>query len=122
MTHEVLGMTGVLLVAAALVPAAPVSPGGPGLQAPVDTMVVRGKEVYRRQRCRVCHSIEGEGNRRYPLDGVASRLNDGDLRKWIVAPQEMAPRVRKQAYDKLPEADLAALVAYLKTLKAPASP
>lgn len=87
-------------------------------RAPVaDTLVARGKEVYRQQRCRVCHSVEGDGNRRWPLDGVGSRLDDDALRKWIVAPQEMQPGVRKRAYDRLLPADLEALIAYLKTLK-----
>lgn len=91
-------------------------------QEPADTTVARGREVYRQQRCRLCHSIDGDGNRRYPLDGVGSRLNDEDLRKWIVAPQEMSPGVRKRAYDKLSKADLKALVAYLKSLQAPSEP
>ncbi len=89
----------------------------PRAQAPADTLVARGKEVYRQQRCRVCHSIEGDGNRRWPLDGVGSRLDDEALRKWIVAPQEMQPGIRKRAYDRLPATDVDALVAYLKTLK-----
>lgn len=85
-----------------------------------DTLVARGKEVYRQQRCRVCHSIAGDGNRRWPLDGVGSRLDQDAIRKWIVAPQEMQPGIRKRAYDRLPPADLDALVAYLMTLKQPA--
>lgn len=91
---------------------------GAGPATPADSLVARGKEVYRQQRCRVCHSIAGDGNRRYPLDGVASRLGEDALRKWIVAPREMQPGVRKRAYDRLPAADVAALVAYLKTLRA----
>lgn len=82
-----------------------------------DTLVARGKEVYRQQRCRVCHSIAGDGNRRWPLDGVGSRLDEDAIRKWIVAPQEMQPGIRKRAYDRLPPADVDALVAYLMTLK-----
>lgn len=83
--------------------------------------VARGAGVYREQKCQACHSIAGAGSRRYPLDGVGSRLTEDDIRKWIVAPREMKPTVSKRAYDKLPKADLEALVAYLKGLRKPGS-
>jgi cytochrome c2 len=75
-----------------------------------------GKRVYERERCRSCHSIDGKGNRRYPLDGVGGRLGPDDIRKWIVAPQEMKPGVKKEAY-ALSEADLAALLGYMGSLR-----
>ena len=81
--------------------------------------VARGVEVYREQKCQACHSIAGVGNKRYPLDDVGSKLTEADIRKWIVAPREMNPKVSKRAYDKLPKDDLEALVAYLKTLRKP---
>lgn len=82
----------------------------------------RGREVYEQQRCQTCHAIEGVGNRRYPLDGVGVRLTEEQIRKWIVAPREMDPKVRKRAYDKLPKADLDALVAYMRSLETPKKP
>jgi mono/diheme cytochrome c family protein len=75
-----------------------------------------GRRVYDRERCATCHAIAGKGNRRYPLDGVGSRLSRDDVRKWVVAPQEMQQGVRKRSY-RLPEAELEALVAYLMTLE-----
>ena len=81
--------------------------------------VKHGAEVYRAQKCQVCHSIAGVGNKRYPLDGVGTRLTEGDIRKWIVAPREMNPKVSKRAYGKLPKADLDALVVYLRSLRKP---
>lgn len=79
-------------------------------------LVSRGREVYREQRCAACHSVGGVGNRRYPLDS-AGRLDTLILRQWVVAPQRVQPRVRKRAYDHLPEADIRALVAWLRTLR-----
>lgn len=79
-----------------------------------------GKQIYGREGCARCHSIAGEGSPRSPLDGVAERLSTEEIRKWIVAApeleEELSPRVfrAKQAYGKLPEADLAALTAYLQ--------
>jgi len=75
-----------------------------------------GATVYRQQRCRVCHSIAGEGGK-HSLDGTGSRLAEAEVRKWIVAPKEMDPKVRKRAYTKLAEDELAALVAYMMSLK-----
>jgi mono/diheme cytochrome c family protein len=81
-------------------------------RAPQAATVARGRAVYFGQRCRVCHSIEGEGNTRLPLDGVSARLTEKEIRLWIVAPQEMNPAVAKRGY-QLSEEDLNALVAYL---------
>ncbi|MFN2425594.1 MAG: c-type cytochrome [Candidatus Binatia bacterium] len=75
-----------------------------------------GKRVYEREGCAMCHSIDGKGNRRGRLDGVGARLGEDEIRKWIVSPDEMKPGVRKKAY-KLSEPDLAALVAYMRSLQ-----
>jgi mono/diheme cytochrome c family protein len=91
--------------------------GGAQGQAGDDARVKRGAEVYREQRCQACHSIAGVGNKRYPLDGVGDRRTVEEIRTWIVAPREMNPKVAKRAYDRLPKADLDALVAYLETLR-----
>ena len=84
-----------------------------------EARVTRGAEVYREQKCQACHSVAGVGNRRYPLDGVGTKLTEEEILTWIVAPREMNPKVRKRAYDKLPKGDLEALVAYLKSLRQP---
>jgi mono/diheme cytochrome c family protein len=81
-------------------------------QTPQTGTIARGRAVYVAQRCRVCHSIDGEGNTRSPLDGVSGRLTEKEIRLWIIAPQEMNPAVAKRGY-QLSEEDLNALVAYL---------
>lgn len=82
-------------------------------------LVARGLVVYREQKCQACHSIGGVGNRRAPLDGVGARLETEALRKWIVTPRVMNPKVRKPSFDRLPKGDVDALVAYLKSLRTP---
>jgi mono/diheme cytochrome c family protein len=94
---------------AGVVPPSTGDANGDGARA---ATVARGRAVYVAQRCRRCHSIEGEGNPRSPLDGVSGRLTEDEIRRWIVAPQEMDPGVAKRGY-QLPEEDLDALVAYL---------
>jgi mono/diheme cytochrome c family protein len=83
----------------------------------------RGRLVYSRNGCATCHSIAGEGNPRYPLDGTGDRWEPDELRAWITGSGLAADllndaiRRRKQRYASLPEEDLSALVAYLAQLK-----
>lgn len=86
--------------------------------------VAAGKAVFDAQKCSMCHQVAGKGNKMYPLDGVATKLSEADLRKWITAPAEMEaklespPKLKMSARKfNLKPADIDALVAYLKTLK-----
>ena len=83
-----------------------------------------GRKVYEREKCATCHQIEKRGNGRYPLDGVATRLTQEQLRRWLTNPSEMeaalprmpALRMSTMKY-RLSRQELDALVAYLETLK-----
>lgn len=85
-------------------------------------VIASGAEVYKAQKCALCHSIAGSGNKNGSLDGVGSKLTPADIRAWMVDAPGMAAKstsTRKplmKAY-KLPPADLDALVAYLTSLK-----
>jgi mono/diheme cytochrome c family protein len=86
--------------------------------------VKRGQEVYAAQKCSVCHSIAGAGSKMNPLDGLGAKMSADDIRKWIVNPAEMTKQSKSTKkppmpakYDKLPAADLDAMVAYLHSLK-----
>ena len=83
-----------------------------------------GATVYAAQKCGVCHSIAGVGNRRGALDNVGTRLTPEEIRLWIVDATGMtektkAPRRPVMRNYVLPAADLAALVTYLASLKTP---
>ena len=86
--------------------------------------VERGRQVYARLKCATCHQIAKNGNSRFPLDGVGSRLSAEDLRRWMTDTAKMEdalprlPAVRMSATKyRLSAQDLDGLVAYLKTLK-----
>ena len=85
--------------------------------------IEKGKQVYAAQKCQVCHSVAGVGNKKGVLDGVGARLKEDDLRQWIVAAPEMTAKVKAarkpvmKAYPNLPKEDLDALVSYLASLK-----
>jgi mono/diheme cytochrome c family protein len=86
----------------------------------------KGKKVYESAapKCKVCHSIGGVGNAKGSLD-EAGKLSAADIKAWLRTPKEMSAKakaVRKPpmpAYgkDKLPDADLDDLTAYLSSLK-----
>jgi mono/diheme cytochrome c family protein len=85
--------------------------------------IARGRAVYGQQNCATCHSIAGNGNPRYPLDGVGENWNPGELEEWVTgsgAAAEVLPAAiakRKQRYLKIPADDMKALIAYLASLR-----
>jgi mono/diheme cytochrome c family protein len=85
--------------------------------------VERGQKVYAAEKCSVCHSIGGTGNKRGPLDEVGSKLSGDELRQWMVNAAEMTAKTKAtrkpvmKSYAHLPKDDVDALVAYMQTLK-----
>lgn len=81
-----------------------------------------GAKVYAAQKCSMCHSIAGVGNKKLPLDGVGTKLSADQIREWMVNPVEAAKKANStakpamRAYPKMEKADLDALVAYMKSL------
>ena len=82
-----------------------------------------GEKVFAAQKCNICHSVAGKGNKNGPLDDVGTKLSAADIRAWLVTPADMGKKAnatRKppmKSYASLPPADIDALVAYLQTLK-----
>jgi len=82
-----------------------------------------GEKVFAAQKCTICHSIAGQGNKKGPLDGVGAKLSADDIRSWITNAPDMAAKAKAErkpvmkAYSALSKAEVDALVAYLQTLK-----
>lgn len=84
--------------------------------------VAKGEKVYADQKCAMCHSIGDKGNKKGPLDGVASKYSAAELKQWIVDAKGMtaktkAPRKPEMKNYTLPAEDVDALAAYMQTLK-----
>jgi mono/diheme cytochrome c family protein len=82
----------------------------------------RGQKVYTSQKCQVCHSVAGVGNKRGALDEVGSKLSADDIRQWIVDATAMAAKAKAERKPPmksymLSKEDLDALVAYMASLK-----
>ena len=94
--------------------AAPVTPAPPASAE----QIADGAKVFAAQKCSICHSIAGVGNKKLPLDGVGAKLTTDQIREWITHPVEAAKKATStakplmRAYPNLPQADLDALVAY----------
>jgi mono/diheme cytochrome c family protein len=88
-----------------------------------EALIKQGAEVYTKQKCQICHSVDGKGNAKGPLDGVGSKYTADEIREWLVNPAAMAEkhkpaRTMKPAHPaKLAKEDLDALVAYMQSLK-----
>lgn len=97
----------------------PLSAGGQAAAA--------GQRVYLAKKCDRCHMIGGQGNMRFPLDGVGARLSEADLRRWLTDTAEMEAALPRQPAVRMSEwiasnrrisaPDIDALVAYLAALK-----
>jgi cytochrome c oxidase subunit 2 len=95
---------------------------------PTDSITRRGLQVFVSSACVMCHTIGGTtaGSRVGPdLTHLASRRSiaagtlpntAGNLMAWIAAPQAVKPGARMPATALAPQ-DLAAVVAYLETLR-----
>jgi mono/diheme cytochrome c family protein len=106
-------------IAITLLTATPAAAGGRRMQAD------RGEAVYASQKCALCHSLDGKGQAKGPLDGVGTKLTAAEIREWIVDAPGMTTKhkaTRKpvmKAYPNLPKEDLDALVAFLASKKKP---
>jgi mono/diheme cytochrome c family protein len=82
-----------------------------------------GKQLFTDNKCGVCHSIAGTGNKKGPLDEVGAKLSADDIRGWITSAPEMAAKVKAdrkppmKSYPDLSKSDVDDLVAYLSALK-----
>ena len=117
-------LASVLLLTAVAVVAASRAGATSGQDPDEEAQIEAGRRVYEREKCATCHQIAKRGNSRYPLDGVAVRLTEDRLRRWLTHPAEMEaalprmPALRMSVMNyRLNARDVEALVAYLQTLK-----
>ena len=59
----------------------------------------KGEQLYASQKCSMCHSIAGKGNKKYPLDGVGGKLSAADLHEWLVNPDAQAAKKGESTID-----------------------
>lgn len=84
--------------------------------------VEKGKALYEAQKCSLCHSIDGKGNAKGPLDSVGKKPI-AEVKKWITDPKAMTAEKKAERkpfmkeYKSLSAEEVDSLVAYMMTLK-----
>jgi cytochrome c2 len=95
---------------------------GVAVSAAAQDAKAKGEQLFTDQKCTLCHSVGEKGNKKGPLDGVASKQSAAEIREWITDAKGMAAKTKAtrkpemKAYS-LPKEDVDALVAYLGSLK-----
>ena len=95
---------------------------GIAASAAADDAKDNGEKVFADQKCSLCHSIDGKGNKKGPLDSVGAKLSVAEIREWITDSKGMTAKAKTTRKPEmkafsLPKGDVDALVAYLVTLK-----
>lgn len=94
-----------------------------GAPAMAQDAVAKGAALFGAQKCAMCHSLDGKGAAKGPLDGIGTKLKADEIRQWLVTPVEMSAKAnatRKpvmKSYASLSKEDLDALVAFLASKK-----
>jgi len=95
-----------------------------GAQAPDAEQVKKGREVFDRMKCSLCHKVGDKGGTLGPsLDGVALRRDAAAMRRILEHPdKELTDPGNKVKMPTFPfkDGEIDALIAFLQTLKTPA--
>jgi len=83
---------------------------------------ISGPEIFKQNKCSVCHSIDGKGNTKGQLDGVGNKYDQDELRQWLRDPISMAEKTKADRKPpmkpfELPEDQETSLVNYLSSLR-----
>ena len=87
--------------------------------------VEKGAALFSSQQCVMCHSVGARGNKKGPLDEVATKLKVEEIREWLTDPDGMRVKTKatrtpamKQLHLNKDQVD--ALVAFLEAQKSSA--
>jgi cytochrome c2 len=87
------------------------------LTKPIDLTdpIAAGAQLIDQYECRKCHRLGDGGALKAPdLTGVAQRLDEATLRKWLADPQAIKSNTAMPNL-RLSDSEIEALVAYLQT-------
>ena len=75
--------------------------------------VVKGRQVFEKHRCTVCHRPGGLGK---ALEGIAQRLKREEIEAWIADPKKSKPKTIMPKF-LLKDDELEAVTDYVMSLK-----
>lgn len=87
------------------------------LQAQNAAQVAKGKELFKTNKCSVCHKVGSTGGKLGPdLSNEGNKRKEAWLQSYLPNPKSINPKNVMPAV-KLKDADLKALIAYVLSLK-----
>lgn len=79
-------------------------------------LIAEGEKYFKRKKCSTCHKTTGVLAMLGPnLCGVASRLSEAEMRKWIDNPGAIKPGTKMPPWDGTDQ-ELDAVIAFLRSL------
>ena len=54
----------------------------------------KGEKVFAAQKCALCHSIDGKGNAKGPMDEALGKLSADEIRAWITDAKGMTEKTK----------------------------
>jgi len=83
----------------------------------------KGAALFTSQQCVMCHSVGTKGNKKGPLDEVATKLKAEEIREWLINPDAMREKTKATRTPAMKQLHLSkdqvdALVAFLEVQKA----
>ncbi len=120
----VAALTAMIIVAAVLSFGALQNRSGGAMERSLEPeRIEAGRKVYQERGCSICHSIAGEGDNQFPLDGVGGRMNLEQLRDHVAPPDLMRSKFPeavfeiKADYRSMAEEEMDVLLDYLSSLR-----
>lgn len=79
---------------------------------------MKGKQIFEREKCSYCHTINGKGGSVGPnLTFVGSKRSRDYIMEQIKNPKSHNPNTAMPSFSNLPEQDIRAIADYLSNLK-----
>ena len=89
-----------------------------GAAEPAPALVTAGRQWVEKNKCRVCHTVDGQGGKLgKPLNGAATGKSDEYLGKVLRDPKSVLPRQSRMPAFTISDEELTAVIAYLRSLK-----
>ena len=67
-----------------------------------DAKATKGQQLFADQKCTLCHSIGDKGNKKGPLDGVASKRSADEIRSWLTDAKGMTVKTNAARKPEIP--------------------
>lgn len=81
--------------------------------------VAAGKLIVEKKKCSICHAVDGKGGKKEmkPMNGITEGKTDDYLKGSLLDPKKTIKADTKMPAYKITDEEVAAVIAYMKSLK-----